>query len=64
MKTEKNDGTRLQRKAEAELLNQISIKCKECNKRMRTGLQEGRRYYYCGNNKDHKNNQDRMVYVR
>ena len=50
--------------AETKLLKTLKIKCKECNARMSTGLQEGNRYYYCGNNSDHEDNLDRYVWVK
>ena len=50
--------------AETKLLKKLKIKCKECNARMSTGLQEGNRYYYCGNNSDHEDNLDRYVWVK
>ena len=49
---------------ETKLLNTLTIKCKECNARMSTGLQEGERYYYCGNNTGHEDNLDRYVWVK
>ena len=49
--------------AEDKLLAKLFIKCKECDARMSTGRQEGKRYYYCGNNKGHEDNLDRYVYV-
>ena len=49
--------------AEDKLLQTLFIKCKECDERMATGRQEGKRYYYCGNNRGHKDNLDRYVWV-
>lgn len=49
---------------ETKLLAKLQIKCKECNARMSTGLQEGNRYYYCGNNTGHEDNLDRYVWVQ
>ena len=49
--------------AEDRLLATLQIKCKECNARMSTGRQEGKRYYYCGNNTAHPDNLDRYVYI-
>ena len=49
--------------AEDRLLATLIIKCKECEKRMSTGRQEGKRYYLCDNNKEHKDNLDRFVWV-
>ena len=60
----KNDGTRLQRNAEDKLLAKLHIKCKECDSRMSTGRQEGKRYYFCGNSKGHEDNLDRYVWVQ
>ena len=48
---------------EDKLLQTLFIKCKECDERMATGRQEGKRYYYCGNNRGHKDNLDRYVWV-
>ena len=48
---------------EDKLLAKLHIKCKECDARMSTGRQEGKRFYYCGNNKEHKDNLDRYVWV-
>jgi hypothetical protein len=48
--------------AENRLLAKLKIKCKECNRRMRTGYQEGKRYYYCNSN-DHIDAMPRMVWV-
>ena len=48
---------------EDKLLQTLFIKCKECDERMATGRQEGKRYYYCGNNTGHKDNLDRYVWV-
>ena len=49
--------------AEDRLLATLVIKCKECDARMSTGRQEGKRYYYCGNNTEHADYLDRYVYV-
>ena len=49
--------------AEDKLMAKLFIKCKECDARMSTGRQEGKRYYYCGNNRGHKDNLDRYVWV-
>ena len=49
--------------AEDKLLQTLFIKCKVCDARMSTGRQEGKRYYYCGNNRGHKDNLDRYVWV-
>ena len=49
--------------AEDKLLAKLHIKCKECDARMSTGRQEGKRFYYCGNNKEHEDNLDRYVWV-
>ena len=49
---------------ETKLLQKLKIKCKECNARMSSGLQEGNRYYYCGNNPGHEDNLDRYVWVK
>ena len=49
--------------AEDKLLAKLHIKCKECDARMSTGRQEGKRYYYCGNNTGHEDNLDRYVWV-
>ena len=49
--------------AEDKLLAKLFIKCKECDARMSTGRQEGKRYYYCGNNTGHEDNLDRYVWV-
>ena len=49
--------------AEDKLLAKLFIKCKECDARMSTGRQEGKRFYYCGNNKEHEDNLDRYVWV-
>jgi len=49
--------------AEDKLLAKLHIKCKECEARMSTGRQEGKRYYYCGNNTGHEDNLDRYVWV-
>ena len=48
---------------EDKLLAKLHIKCKECDARMSTGRQEGKRFYYCGNNKEHEDNLDRYVWV-
>jgi hypothetical protein len=49
--------------AEDRLLATLLIKCKECDARMVSGRQEGKRYYFCGNALDHKDGLDRYVYV-
>ena len=49
--------------AEDKLLATLQIKCKECDARMTTGRQEGKRYYFCGNNTKHEDYLDRYVYV-
>lgn len=49
--------------AEDKLLAKLFIKCKECEERMSTGRQEGKRYYFCGNNTGHEDNLDRYVWV-
>jgi hypothetical protein len=49
--------------AEDKLLAKLFIKCKECDARMSTGRQEGKRYYFCGNNTEHEDNLDRYVWV-
>ena len=49
--------------AEDRLLATLQIKCKECGARMKTGRQEGKRYYMCLNNTGHEDNLDRMVWV-
>ena len=49
--------------AEDRLLRTLFIKCKECEYRMSTGRQEGKLYYYCGNNTMHADNLDRYVFV-
>jgi hypothetical protein len=49
--------------AEDKLLATLFIKCKECDRRMSTGRQEGKRYYFCGNNTEHADFLDRYVYV-
>ena len=49
--------------AEDKLLAKLFIKCKECDARMSTGRQEGKRYYFCGNNTGHEDNLDRYVWV-
>ena len=49
--------------AEDKLLAKLFIKCKECEQRMSTGRQDGKRYYYCGNNTGHEDNLDRYVWV-
>ena len=48
---------------EDKLLQTLFIKCKECDERMATGRQEGKRYYFCGNNTGHEDNLDRYVWV-
>ena len=50
--------------AEDRLLAKLHIKCKECEERMSAGRQEGKRYYYCGNNTAHEDNLDRYVWVK
>ncbi len=49
--------------AEDKLLATLIIKCKECGARMKTGRQEGKRYYMCLNNTGHEDNLDRFVWV-
>ena len=49
--------------AEDKLLQTLTIKCKECDARMSTGRQEGKRYYMCDNNTAHADNLDRFVWV-
>ena len=49
--------------AEDRLLATLIIKCKECGARMKTGRQEGKRYYMCLNNTGHEDNLDRFVWV-
>ena len=49
--------------AEDALLATLKIKCKECDARMSTGRQEGKRYYFCGNAMAHEDGLDRYVYV-
>ena len=49
--------------AEDRLLRTLKIKCKECNLRMSTGRQEGKRYYFCGNAMHHEDGLDRYVWV-
>jgi len=49
--------------AEDKLLATLIIRCKECNKRMSWGRQEGKRYYLCDNNKGHEDYLDRFVWV-
>jgi hypothetical protein len=49
--------------AEDKLLATLVIKCKECDGRMSTGRQEGKRYYFCGNSIGHEDNLDRYVWV-
>ena len=49
--------------AEDKLLAKMHIKCKECDARMSTGRQEGKRYYFCGNNEVHEDYLDRYVWV-
>ena len=34
--------------AEERLLASMSVRCKECNSKMRRGRQEGKVYYHCG----------------
>ena len=48
---------------EDELLKTLTIKCKVCDAVMRTGHQEGVRFYHCKNNTAHPDNQDRFVWV-
>jgi len=36
-------------KMEDELLSKMSIRCKECDSKMRRYRQEGKVYYYCDN---------------
>ena len=48
---------------EDELLKTLTIKCKVCDAVMRTGHQEGVRYYHCDNNKAHEDEQDRFVWI-
>jgi hypothetical protein len=50
-------------KKEDELLATLTIKCKECDARMSSGRQEGKRYYLCDNNTGHADNLDRFVWV-
>jgi hypothetical protein len=49
--------------AEDKLLATLVIKCKECDARMSSGRQEGKRYYLCDNNTAHADNLDRFVWV-
>lgn len=49
--------------AEDRLLATLKIKCKECDARMSTGRQEGKRFYFCGNSAGHEQNMDRYVWV-
>ena len=49
--------------AEDKLLAKLFIKCKECDARMSTGRQEGKRFYLCTNNEAHKDYLDRYVWV-
>ena len=49
--------------AEDKLLATLQIKCKECGARMKTGRQDGKRYYMCLNNTGHEDNLDRMVWI-
>ena len=49
--------------AEDRLLATLIIRCKECNERMSTGRQEGKRYYLCDNHKGHEDYLDRFVWV-
>ena len=49
--------------AEDKLLATLIIRCKECNQRMSWGRQEGKRFYLCDNNKGHKDNLDRFVWI-
>ena len=44
--------------AEERLLASMSIRCKECNSRMRRGRQEGKVYYMC-----EECDPDRMVWI-
>ena len=48
---------------EDELLKCLIIRCKVCDTLMRTGHQEGVRFYHCKNNTAHPDNQDRFVWV-
>ena len=48
---------------EDKLLAKLHIKCKECDARMSTGRQEGKRFYLCTNNEAHKDYLDRYVWV-
>jgi hypothetical protein len=49
--------------AEDKLLAKLHIKCKECDTRMDTGRQEGKRYYHCGNALFHEDGLARYVWV-
>jgi hypothetical protein len=49
--------------AEDKLLAKLHIKCKECDARMVTGRQEGKRYYLCTNHEGHADHLDRYVWV-
>ena len=49
--------------AEDSLLKTLTIKCKECDAIMRTGHQEGTRFYHCKNNMGHKDGLERFVWV-
>ena len=62
MSSQGGEGDLARIAAENRLLATLKIKCKECNRRMRTGYQEGRRYYYCDSN-DHIDAMPRMVWV-
>jgi hypothetical protein len=48
---------------EDKLLAKLHIKCKECNARMSTGRQEGKRFYLCTNHEGHADYLDRYVWV-
>ena len=48
---------------EDELLKTLTIKCKVCDAIMRTGHQEGTRFYHCRNKKGHKDGLERFVWV-
>ena len=66
--TSKIRGKRMTRDSAAEgaedrLLATLVIKCKECDARMSSGRQEGKRYYLCDNNTAHADNLDRFVWV-
>lgn len=54
---------KVKQNAEDKLLNTLSIKCKVCDAIMSPGRQDGKRYYYCGNNTKHEDNLDRVVWV-